>query len=342
MNRENLWITQIQLKGHYWDATLYSGLLYLWRTPHKLHIYHWERWRDTIPLHEIPIYLSPLPVQLLDITIGELQPYFYKEILFSKGVRDFFVYDHRLYFLDEEGFFSLDPESAEPHPQLLAKGDFSSLILSERNRLVLCAGERGVFEYPLSARYHFPTNQRRPLPLQHWSSQPAFQAEWLGQDLAIHGKENQPTHLLRFQAAGGRVQLMVEQPVLKQQTYPTFYSKELDLAPRLESEGHEWGSLFHYPPAPSQNWLLQEDLQGNRLHRMPNPHFPHAPLEETQLYLEEREDGLHVLKGPVPLLHFQESEHLKWRTFSKSRLYQHYLQLIKEDSLSMLLFFQKK
>lgn len=340
MNKDNLWITRIQLQGNYWDAALYSGLLYLWRTPRRLHIYHWRRWQNTVPLHEMPIYLSKLPVQLLNVSIGDLQPYFYKEITFSKDVRDSFVYHHRLYFLDEEGLFSLEPESAKPRRRLLVKGNFPFLTLSTRNRLILCAGNKGVFEYPLSQGYRFPDTSPR---LQHWSSKPAQRAEWAGQDLVTYDEKDQPVGLLRFQIIRGRMQLVEERPFFDHRKFPTFYNEELDLTtfPTTVRAEYEWGSLFHYPPTFSQQ-EAPKHLQGVPLERMPNPHFSHPPLEESQLYLQEQEDGLHVLFGPEPLLHFSKEDYRKWRTYSKSRHYQHHLHLLQADSLTMLLFFQNK
>lgn len=339
MTENNLWITRIELKGNFWDTTLYSGLLYLWQSPRKLSLYHWNKWQDTIPLHELPIYLSPVPVQMLPLTIGDLHPYFYKEIHLEKDVRDFFVYHHQLFFLDEDGLFSMEPESAHPQRVQLAKGNFHSFSLSGRNRLVLW-GPEGVYEYQLSRLYRFPAGQPSQPLLHQWSKAPVHHAEWLGQDLILYDFERRPFQHYRFLVEQGKLYLIEKRPIENDVLYPAAYNEDLSLYP--SERGHEWGSLFSYPPVMSKHESVSPALNGIALEEVPNPHFPHPPLDEKRLFVAENSEELQVRLGHKSLLHFNRLSYRKWRVFSKSRLYQHHLHLLHDGSLSMLLFFQKK
>lgn len=340
MKKEHILMTQIVLEESFSDVALYSGILYTWKNPKTLHLYDWNEWMDHIFFGNLPIYQNPFPFQKISSQIDDLQKYFMKEIIFEKDIRDFFVYNHILYYIDQEGFFALAPESADVKPQLLAKGNFYFLSLSDRNRVVLSGGEMGVFEYFLSNKWNtFSEENNSSSNFFQWDNTPTYSTKWDGHNLLQLDANEEPVQLIEFHLYKHIIQIenKKQREQLKQQS--PYYNESLNLD--YKEDTHNWDTLFQYLSVNETKGSHSLDAFKNPeipVAIQPSPFFERPLLDDHTLYIEETENGLNLTMQSELYLYIPHADYIKWSTYPKSRNYQNHLHLLSNERITFFVF----
>lgn len=340
MKKDHILMTQIFLNKSFSDVALYSGILYLWKDKKTLHLYDWNKWMDHIPFGDLPIYQNPFQFQKISSRMSEVDPYFIKDILFEKEVRDFFLYNHDLYYLTEDGFFVMTPESGDLESRLLSKKEFHSFTLSDQNRVALAGGESGLFEYFLSNKLKINSKESPILETIHqWDTTPTYFIKWDGHDLLQLDEKKNPVQLLHFHIHKNILQIegKKEKEQLKKQS--PYYNESLNL--QYQKDTDNWNTLFQYltPEETKENHSL-DAFQSPEISVVarPNPFFVRPLLNDDTLYIEENNQGLFFTIQNEQYLHIPHSEYTKWSTYPKSRNYQNHLHLLSEQGITFFIF----
>ncbi|UJF16408.1 hypothetical protein LZ578_04655 [Jeotgalibaca sp. MA1X17-3] len=333
MKKDHILMTRIFLDQSFSDVALYSGILYLWKDKKTLHLYDWNRWMNHIPFGDVPIYQNPFPFQKISTHINDIHSCFIKEILFEKEVRDFFIYNHDLYYLTEDGFFVLTPESGTLQSDLISTEKFYSLSLSDMNRVALSGGESGVFEYFLSDKNAISKG------VHQWDPTPTYSTEWDGHHLLQLDENKAPVQLLHFYIHKNIFQIERKIPKKELKKQIPFYNESLNL--QYHEETNNWNTLFQYLPPEETNETDSLDVFQSReipVIVMPSLFFAHPLLQENTLYIEENKQGLFLMIQNDQYLHVPHTDYIKWSTYPKSRNYQNHFHLLSEQGITFFYF----
>lgn len=323
MEKDNLLMTEVTIQGRFYDMALYSGKLYLWGNDQTLHIYRWNKWMESVVFSDLPIYQYALSTQFLSLNISNLAPFLVKEVVISPHMRDFVIFNHTLYLITDDGFYSLDTDQAEPHLNKIQSGSFHLLSLSEKNRMILVSNETGVYEYR--------SEQQKMI---HWDDTPTASIVWDNHHILQLDDAKQPLQLLRFHVS--KKETILLNKVSKDQLYTQqLYSNTSLLKPHRKEET---SNLFGYLSS-EETASLDSLLEVVAVKEVPLPYLSAPLLDENSLYIEES-DGLYLLLDDKPYLIAQQ-EYQKYRTFYKSRNYKHYLHYLTRDTLTILIFHKR-
>ena len=330
MKPDQILMTNVSLPESFHDVALYSQILYLWKDASHLSLYHYRK----PAINKLPIYLDPFPVQTVSRTSEALSNDFIKEITFNTAVRDFVLFNHVLYYLDDSGLSMIQPESAQPMSKRLVEGDFLSLSLSTKNRLAL-ASKSGLFEYVLTTSYQLPDSN----PLIQWDDTPTAAVLWEGYDLIQLDEEGQAVQRLDFLYQNKELSLSGRFRGNALCESVTYFNPSFDLSEKKEDV--QAMLLFDY--LPSEEVMAASpahSYQPITLPFLPHPAFGSSILEDDTLYIEETEKGLSIFLGTEPYFYLPKKDYLSFRTYPKSRNYQNHLHVLGENQTNFLIFSQ--
>lgn len=332
-------MTRIFLEESCSDVALYSGILYLWKDKKTLYLYDWNKWMNRIPFGDLPIYQIPFPFQKISSSIDDIHSCFIKKILFQKEIRDFFIYNHDLYYLTDDGFFVMTPESGDLQSDLISNEKFYSLSLSNLNRIAL-SGEAGVFEYFLSNNLKIHSN-KKPISksIHQWDSTPTYSTQWNGHDLLQLDEHQVPIQLLQFYTHKNllRIKRKIPKKQLKEQI--PYYNESLNL--QYHENSSYWNTLFQYLPLEETRKTDSLDPFKSReipVSVKPSLFFTHPLLQDHTLYIEENKQGLFLTIQNEQYLHVPHTGYSKWSTYPKSRNYQNHFHLLSQEGITFFLF----
>lgn len=324
MDQKDILLTNITIKGHFHDIYIYSRFLYLWKNKHEVRIYHWGKLIKEWAIEDLPIYQDRLHNQILKHTENSLKPFLFKTITFEKAVYDSLIYRHRLYYLNENGFYYLEPEKAVPTETLLTRGNFCAIKLNRSNRMILVSDERGVFEWYDNK-------------LIQWDSIPTYKMVWSDENILQLDKNNRPIQLLQFEFHQKIPYLMKRIPAHDLSKMDLYYETSLELD-KSEEEDYRI-SLFEFLP---ETESLSSKKIGEQVKLALKPHkiLSGMVLDNHSLYLSQQKSKLRLeLKGDL-FLSIANDEYHTFRIYQKSRHYQNQLHLLSDQQLTILIFNQ--
>lgn len=321
MDHKDILLTNITIKGHFHDIYIYSRYLYLWKNKHEVHIYHWGKLMKEWAIENLPIYQERLHNQILKQTENSLKPFLFKKITFEKAVYDSLIYRHRLYYLNENGFYYIEPEKAIPTEILLAKGNFRMIKLNRSNRMILVSDEWGIFEWH---------NKK----LKQWDSTPTHRMVWSDDNILQLDENNRPIQLLQFEIHQKVPYLIKRIPAHDLSKMDLYYETSLELD---KSEENYRISLFEF--LPETDSLSSKKIGGQvRLTLKPHNKLSGIVLDNHTLYISQQKSELRLeLKGDL-FLSISEKEYHTFRIYQKSRHYQNQLHLLSDQQLTILVF----
>jgi len=321
MDKFDVLLTNLSIKGTYFDVSLYSGHFYLWRNPKEVSIYHWHNLMDHLKLEQLPIYQEPLINQSLFIEERDLAPFLFKTLTFDYPVRDSFIFRHRLYYIDEEGFKVRYPENADTASTLLVKGEFHQLVIGRNDRLILVSQTEGIFEWYTKT-------------LLSWDNTPTFSIELHDNDILQLNEADQPIQLLVFESQKREPYLLKKVPHEKLQLNKTFFNTSLDLHSD-DGTQMEILNLFQFL---SNEADASKKSMGNpiSISKMPPRYLTTLTLNDQVLLIEENTNSLTLRFGLVEYIHL--NDYNRYRLFPKSQDYQHHLHLVSQNQVSLFMF----
>lgn len=337
---ENLLITRIKIKGSFQNVTLYSGILYLQNTPNTLSLYDWNKWIQLTPIEDVPIYMDPFPVQTIVASLETLHPCFMRQIIFPSPIKDFFLYNHTFYYIDEIGFWSLSMERKDAVKDCLRQGNFLELALSNKKRVALVAGEKGIYEYLLSPAYtiDLPAVDEKER-FCHLDATPTYHIEWNGHDLLQLDEQRQVVQLLSFHHSkkAGQITLLDKIPATSLVTQHVYFSEELPLFEKDLTPTDE--PLFTYfrkgSPEKKSNPFKQQAVP---IQVLSHPLFPEVTFFDNRITIAAAEKELVIQLHNHKLLALDKAEILRWHHYDRSRYYRNHLHIVEQDQLSLYLF----
>lgn len=339
VKNDHILMTRIFLDQSFSDVALYSGILYLWKDKKTLHLYDWNKWMNQIPFGDLPIYQNPFPFQKISSHINDIQFCFIKEILFEKEMRDFYIYNHDLYYLTDDGFFVMTPESGNLQSELITKGKFYSLSLSDLNRVALSGGEAGVFEYLLSDKLKINSHQN-PISngVYQWDPTPTYSTQWDGHHLLQLDQNQIPVQLLQFYIHKNLLQIERKIPKKQLKEQNPYYNESLNL--QYHENTSHWNTLFQYLPEETNETDSLDAFQSREIPVIVKPSlfFAHPLLQDDALYIEENNQGLFLTIQNEQYIHVPNTDYIKWSTYPKSRNYQNHFHLLSEQGITFILF----
>lgn len=321
MDTFDILLTNLSIKGSFFDVSLYSGHLYLWNNPKEVSIYHWHKLMKHLELNQLPIYQEPLINQSLFMDESDLQPFLFKLLTFDFPVRDSFIFRHRLYFIDEEGFKVRYPEHADTTPTLLVKGEFHQLVIGSNDRMILVSQTEGIFEW------HMET-------LIPWDNTATYSIELHDNDILQLDEQEQPIQLLVFESQKREPYLVKKVPHEKLQLNKTFFNTSLDFH---EDDGTEVEviNLFQFL---ANDETTSEKAMGNPvpISKMPLRYLTTPTLDDQILSVEENNDSLTLRLGTEQYIYL--NDYITYRLYHKSQDYKNHLHLISQNQVSFFMF----
>ena len=329
MEKEDILRTKISLQGDFFDMALYSGILYLWKNDYQVSLYHWDKWMDQLVPHQLPVYTESEPNQSISYRLDQLKPYYIKRITFEKPVLDFLLFNHVLYFINEDGLFTLLPTSADLSITPLAKGDFQALSLSSKDRLALSSIKNGLFEYIITSQYKFP---QQDSPLIHWNTKPTADVFWDGHNLLQLNDVGQPIQRIDFTVKKKVISIAKEFSQENLHEHHNYYSSSLDLLNDNDTDSNV--PLFEYLPSKQT-----DSIEGQiPVEFMPHHYFKSSLLTDDNFYLKEDHDGLTLISGVNNYYIWPHGSYNHFRTYPKSRNYRHHIHLLTDKTLEFYIF----
>lgn len=321
MDTFDILLTNLSIKGTYFDVSLYSGLLYLWDNPKEVSIYHWHKLMHHLTLTQLPIYQEPLTNQSLFMEESDLRPFLFKTLTFDFPVRDSFIFRHHLYFLDEEGFKERYPENADTTSKLLVKGDFHQLVIGSNYRMILVSQTDGIYEW----------HNETVIP---WDDTPTFNIELHENNILQMDENGHPIQLLVFESQKREPYLLEKIPHGKLQINKTFFNTSLDFKEDTTTEV-EIINLFEFL---SNDKATSEKTMGNPvpISKMPSHYLTTPTLDDQALSIEETENSLALRLGAEQYIHL--NDYKRYRLYHKSKDYKNHLHLISQNHVSLFMF----
>lgn len=142
----------INLIGDYWDSYVDRGVMYLWKSSGE------------ILLVDINRLFEDANCSHVHFSEGEINKYIISRINnpFNELHTDIGIYDSYLYTLTDEGIFrnylNGDGISAIDNESKIWDAILLSLRIKKNGRVVLSAGEDGLFEYDINKRFAYSNN----------------------------------------------------------------------------------------------------------------------------------------------------------------------------------------
>lgn len=320
MNEADILLTNLTVKGSFWDVGLYSGFLYLWEDARTVSIYHWQKWLDHLALCNLPVYQEPLMNQSLFLESAALDPFHFKTLRFRHPMRASLLYRHRLYYIDAVGFHFLRPENADIEPILLVKGDFHQLEITTTNRIILVSRTEGVFEW----------HKETIIP---WDGTPTAGITLDADDVLQLDEGGNPIQLLTFRTSGREPELVARVPGEKLQVAATYYKTTLDL--ENGGEATPAFTLFHFIP-PADDTAARSIGEKVAIAKKQHPYLSQSTHDDRTLWLEETNNRLIIRLGSH--IYFSYHDYRRYRLYPKSRDYRNHLHLISDEGISFFLF----
>ncbi|MGP6139411.1 MULTISPECIES: hypothetical protein [unclassified Jeotgalibaca] len=320
MDKADILLTNLTIKGNFYDISLYSGFLYLWKDRSNVSIYHWRKWIEHLGLQDLPIYQEPIVNQSLFLDEADLQPFLFKALHFDRPIRGNYIYRHRLYFIDETGFYVRYPEKANTSETLLMKGDFHSLDISSSNRIILVSETDGIFEW------HMET-------IIPWDDTPTASIVLRGNDILQLDENDEPIQLMVFGMKKREPYLIEKIAKNKLQINTTYYKTSLNFD--SDAEAVQAISLFHFLPDVDRTTtqIIGDPI---KIRMIPHPNLASETLDDQYLSLSENSKGLTMRLGNDT--YFSYDEYLSYRLYPKSLDYQNHLHLISDEQISLFMF----
>ncbi len=330
MDKEDILRTKISLQGDFFDMALYSGVLYLWKNDHQVSLYHWDKWMDQLLPHKLPVYTESVPNQSISCRLDQLKPYYIKTITFDQPVLDFVLFNHILYFINQDGLSSVLPASADLAVTSLAKGEFHSLALSNKDRLALSSTTNGLFEYILTSQYQ---KTKQESSLIQWNKQPTADVFWDEHNLLQLNEAGQPIQRIDFNVKNQSISVSKQFSQDHLQEYHNYYLSSLDL--HEEREAESFVPLFEYLPSKTTDNTVEGEIP---IEFMPHHYFRSTLLADDVLYLDENEAGLTLILGNNDYYKWLKKDYKDFRSYPKSRNYRHHLHLLTKNALEFYIF----
>lgn len=321
MDKSDLLLTNLSIAGSYYDVSLYSGLLYLWNSPKDVSIYHWHKLMNHLTLNQLPIYQEPLTNQSLFMEENDLRPFLFKSLAFNFSVRDSFIFRHRLYFIDEEGFKVCYPENADTTSKLLVRGEFHQAIIGNNYRMILVSHTEGIYEW----------HKGTIIP---WDDTPTFSVEFHDNAILQMDEKGQPIQLLIFESQKREPYLLKKISHEKLQKNKTFFNTSLDFndatAPEVEAI-----NLFQFL---STDKTPSKKAMGNSvpISKMPPRYLTTLTLDDQALSIEETNNSLTLRLGTEQYIYL--NDYNRYRLYHKSQDYKNHLHLISQNHVSLFMF----
>lgn len=321
MDKFDILLTNLSIKGAYFDVSLYSGHFYLWRNPNEVSIYHWHNLMHHLKPEQLPIYQEPLINQSLFLKDRDLVPFLFKTLTFDYPVRDSLVFRHRLYYIDEEGFKVRYPENADTSSKLLVEGEFHQLIVSHNDRLILISQSEGIFEWYMNT-------------LLSWDGTPTFSIELYGNDILQLDEKEQPIQLLVFESQNREPYLLRKTPHEKLQLNKTFFNTSLN----LHSDDRTQIEILNLFQFLSNDADASKNVMGNPIpiSKIPLRYLTALTLNDQVLSLEESTNSLTLRFGIEEYMYL--NDYNRYRLYPKSQDYQHHLHLISQNQVRLFMF----
>lgn len=319
MDKTDILLTNLTIKGKFYDVSLYSGLLYLWKDESHVSIYHWRKWIEHLGLQDLPIYQEPLVNQSLFLEEADLQPYLFKALHFERPIRGSYIYRHRLYFIDETGFYVRHPEKADTTEKLLIKGNFHSLVISSSNRIILVSKTDGVFEW----------HRETIIP---WDDTPTASVVLRGNDILQLDDTGNPIQLIVCGVKNREPYLIEKIAGNKLQINTIFYKTSFNLD--SDAEAVQAISLFQFLSDDRTSTQIIGDPI--KITMTPHPNLASETLDDKCLSLSENSKGLTIQLGNDT--YFSYEDYLSYRLYPKSLDYQNHLHLISDEQISLFMF----
>lgn len=322
MAKNNILLTNITIAGNFHDISVYSGLLYIWKDTCNVSIYHWHKWVENLHLKDLPIYQIPVLNQSLFVSEDDLEPYLYKKLYFIKPVRSHFLFRHRLYYIDETGFYVRAPEKANTEPMLLAKGPFNHLEISHTNRIILSSKTDGVFEW----------HKNTIIP---WDSLPTSDIIVQDNNVLQLSEDGDPIQMLIFEIENKEPYLVEKKSKNNLPINTIYYETSLDLGNTENAK--QSISLFRF--LPSENTISDQIIDGPiSIVTRPHPSLSGKTLDDQVLSLSENRSELLLHSGNDIYLSIDNYQH--YRIYSKSHAYQNHLHLVSDKQISIFMFYK--
>ena len=321
MDKSDLLLTNLSIAGSYYDVSLYSGLLYLWNSPKEVSIYHWHKLMNHLTLNQLPIYQEPLTNQSLFMEENDLRPFLLKSLTFDFSVRDSFIFRHRLYFIDEEGFKVRYPESSDTTSKLLVRGEFHQIVIGSNYRMILVSQTEGIYEWHKGA-------------MILWDGTPTFSVELHDNDILQMDENGQPIQLLIFESQKREPYLLKKISHEKLQINKTFFSMSLDFNEDTAT-GIEAINLFQFL---SNDKIASKKAMGNSvpISKMPPRYLTTLTLDDQALSIEETNNSLTLRLGTEQYIYL--NDYKRYRLYHKSQDYKNHLHLISQNHVSLFMF----
>lgn len=334
---ENLLVTRIKIAGSFQNVTLYSGILYLLKSPTILYLYDWNKWIQSAQIGDVPIYRDPFPSQNIEASLETLNPFFIREVDFPSALKDFFVYNHILYYIDESGFWSLSMERQDAVKQRLREGNFLELLLSNKKRVALVAGEEGIYEYLLSPAYALglpAVDEEERFYLL--DATPTRHAEWHGHDLLQLNEQGQALQLLSFHHSRGQITLFAKIPATDLTAQRVYFSEELPLFQKDLTPTNALFTFFkHGKAAKKSNPFKQQAVP---IHILSHLLFPEVTFWNNVITVLNGEKELAIQLNNAKLLALDKADILRWHHYDRSRYYRNHLHIVEPEQVVLYLF----
>lgn len=334
---ENLLVTRIKIAGSFQNVTLYSGVLYLLKSPTTLYLYDWNKWIQSASIGDVPIYRDPFPSQNIEATLETLNPFFIRAVAFPSALKDFFVYNHVLYYIDESGFWNMSMERQDAVKQRLREGNFLELLLSNKKRVALVAGEKGIYEYLLSPAYSLglpAVDEEERFYLL--DAAPTYHAEWHGHDLLQSDEQGQAVQLLSFRHSRGQLTLFAKIPATALTAQRIYFSEEL---PLFQKDLMPTNALFtffkHGKSAKKSNPFKQQAVP---IYILSHPLFPEVTFSNNVITVSTGEKELVIQLNNAKLLALDKAAILRWHHYDRSRYYRNQLHIVEPEQVILYLF----
>ncbi|CZQ80160.1 Hypothetical protein Tpal_43 [Trichococcus palustris] len=337
MELENLLVTRIKIAGSFQNVTLYSGVLYLLKSPTTLYLYDWNKWIQSASIGDVPIYRDPFPSQNIEATLETLNPFFIRAVAFPSALKDFFVYNHVLYYIDESGFWNMSMERQDAVKQRLREGNFLELLLSNKKRVALVAGEKGIYEYLLSPAYSLglpAVDEEERFYLL--DAAPTYHAEWHGHDLLQSDEQGQAVQLLSFRHSRGQLTLFAKIPATALTAQRIYFSEELPLFQKDLTPTNALFTFFkHGKSAKKSNPFKQQAVP---IYILSHPLFPEVTFSNNVITVSNGEKELVIQLNNAKLLALDKAAILRWHHYDRSRYYRNQLHIVEPEQVILYLF----